>query len=100
MATYNYSRYSNGQDYIFSAIDSNQAYLTAQGGNPQVGDFLILKLNHQTYRYEIRHIDYYCNPSDMWIALIQIKSAPEERTFPRLTPLIAVEQCLRFILPS
>lgn len=70
--THDYTRYQSGIDYAFDPADpeGSKAYMTAQGGGMQVGDYIVLQENGQQTRYQIERIDYYLDPSDMWIALL------------------------------
>lgn len=68
---HDYTTYQNGVDYAFDPVGGGtQGYLTAQGGNPQVGDQVVLKLNQTVERYEISTLDRYASPPDLWTALL------------------------------
>lgn len=70
--TYDYTQYVSGRDYIFESID-NQAkgYMTGLRTGIQRGDYIILCNSSNTCRYQVEDIDYYSEPPDMWIALLQ-----------------------------
>ncbi|MEB3179527.1 MAG: hypothetical protein VKL59_10905 [Nostocaceae cyanobacterium] len=69
---HDYSPYIYGTDYVFeSSNDGFNGYMTAQGKGIKTGDYIILKKDSQIYKYQVKDIDYYSNPSDMWIALLQ-----------------------------
>ncbi|MCL6436086.1 MAG: hypothetical protein K6T90_18115 [Leptolyngbyaceae cyanobacterium HOT.MB2.61] len=70
--THDYTRYEQGVDYVFEAIEPNGAkgYLTCQGKGVKQGDYVILRQSDAIIRYRIERIDYYSSPSDMWIALL------------------------------
>ncbi|NMG20010.1 hypothetical protein DP116_11290 [Brasilonema bromeliae SPC951] len=70
--TYDYTQYVSGRDYIFESID-NQAkgYMTGQGTGIKRGDYIILCHSSRTCRYQVEDIDYYSEPPNMWIALLQ-----------------------------
>lgn len=56
-------------DYIFEAIaDGTKAYMTGQGRGVKPGDYLLLRMNGDTDRYEIEQVEYYASPADVWIA--------------------------------
>jgi len=44
--------------------------MTAQCKGVKRGDWIILEDNGRSYRYQVEQIDYYSEPSDMWIALL------------------------------
>lgn len=45
--------------------------MTGQKKGLKQGDYLIVRDGSSLCRYQIEEIDYYCNPSDMWIALLK-----------------------------
>jgi len=75
---HDYTPYVAGTDYVFeSSNDGLNSYMTSQGKGIKTGDYIILKKDSQIYKYQVKDIDYYSNPSDMWIASLQ-KVAVEE----------------------
>lgn len=69
---YDYRRYSFGSDYIFELVDhTNTGYMTGYGMGIKPGDHLLLTINNQVCQYRVQEIDYYADPSDMWIALLK-----------------------------
>jgi MioC protein len=69
--THDYTCYQNGSDYMFEAIEHGaQGYMTGQGKGVNPGEFIILNLEGSPHRYEVKAIDYYSSPSDMWVALL------------------------------
>ncbi len=69
---HDYRQYKSGTDYIFELVDNTgTAYMTGQGMTIQPGDYLLLSINDQVCKYQVEEIDYYCNPSDMWIASLK-----------------------------
>jgi hypothetical protein len=70
--TYDYTQYISGRDYFFELLNGGMtACMTAEGSCPKCGDRILLKNGDKTYQYQIEQIDYYCNPSDMWMALLK-----------------------------
>ncbi len=62
-----------GQDYVFElAEEDKKAYITGQGRGIKPGDSIIL--DDDAGKYQVEKIDYYSNPSDMWIALVKVDS--------------------------
>ncbi|KOP22749.1 hypothetical protein AMR41_30235 [Hapalosiphon sp. MRB220] len=60
-----------GRDYVFEPTDGlKKGYMTAQCRGVKRGDWIILENNSCFYRYQVEEIDYYSEPSDMWIALL------------------------------
>ncbi|BAU67263.1 hypothetical protein STA3757_46740 [Stanieria sp. NIES-3757] len=69
---YDYRRYSFGSDYIFELVNNtNTGYMTGYGMGIKPGDHLLLTINNRVCQYRVQEIDYYANPSDMWIALLK-----------------------------
>lgn len=70
--TYDYTRQVSGQDYVFEPIDDDtKGYMTAQGKGVAVGDFISLQNGAEVSHYQVEQIEYYCNPSDMWTAVLK-----------------------------
>ncbi|GAB1545528.1 hypothetical protein NUACC21_82040 [Scytonema sp. NUACC21] len=70
--TYDYTKYVCGRDYVFELADNlTQGYMTGQGKGIQPGDYIILHDGSNSERYQVEAIDYYSEPPDMWIALLQ-----------------------------
>jgi MioC protein len=70
--THNYTQFVWGEDYIFEPIDEgNGGYMTGYGRGIVRGDYVILSKENNAYHYQVEKIDYYSNPSDMWIALLK-----------------------------
>ncbi|WP_331280993.1 hypothetical protein [Fischerella sp. PCC 9605] len=44
--------------------------MTAQRRGIKRGDWIILRDDRYSYRYQVEEIDYYAEPPDMWIALL------------------------------
>ncbi|WP_339381337.1 hypothetical protein [Brasilonema sp. UFV-L1] len=45
--------------------------MTGQGKGVKRGDYIILRDSSNACRYQVEDIDYYSEPPDMWIALLQ-----------------------------
>jgi MioC protein len=68
---HNYTSYKCGRDYAFDEVENGfQAYMTAYGRGIKRGDLIVLLHERGKIRYRIEQIDYYANPSDLWIALL------------------------------
>jgi hypothetical protein len=75
--TYDYTDYVCGRDYVFELIEDkpDSCYMTAQSKGIKLGDRIILKNGSTIGLYEIAEIEYYSEPSDMWMALVtKVKS--------------------------
>lgn len=69
---HNYTQYDADVDYIFEPADADGfSYLTSQGGNIRRGDYIVLGNNVNPVQYQVEAIDYYSNPSDMWLASLK-----------------------------
>jgi hypothetical protein len=69
--TYDYSQYVCGRDYVFEPVDDlKKGYMTGQGKGIKRGDYIILKNGSNSCRYQVEEIDYYSEPPDMWMALL------------------------------
>jgi MioC protein len=69
---HDYTPYQHGIDYVFETIDGNEekGYMTGQGKRIKPGDYIVLQQGSVVEQYLIERIDYYSNPSDIWIALL------------------------------
>ncbi|MCG8364875.1 MAG: hypothetical protein MJA27_16300 [Pseudanabaenales cyanobacterium] len=69
---HNYTQCNTGADYIFEPAEAEgSGYLISQGRNVKCGDCIVLGDNANPHQYQVEAIDYYSNPSDMWIAALQ-----------------------------
>jgi MioC protein len=69
---HDYSPYVAGTDYVFESSDNGMTgYMTAQGKGIKPGDYIILQKGSKFYKYQVEQIDYYSNPSDMWMASLK-----------------------------
>lgn len=70
---HDFTEYVRGSDYVFEVApeDVTTAYMTARGTGVQIGDYIVLQINSESRQYQVEEIDYYSNPSDMWMALIK-----------------------------
>jgi MioC protein len=70
--THNYTKFVWGEDYVFESLDEgNEGYMTGYGKGIERGDELILSNGTDSFRYRVETIDYYSNPSNMWIAQLK-----------------------------
>jgi hypothetical protein len=68
---HHYTSYKCGRDYAFDEIqDGSQAYMTAYGYGVKPGDYITICRDKVKIQYKVEQIDYYSNPSDLWIALL------------------------------
>lgn len=71
--TYDYTDCISGRDYVFETLDddSTSCYMTARWKSIRCGDYIILANASGAEKYRVEEIDYYSEPSDMWIALLR-----------------------------
>ncbi|WP_299486694.1 hypothetical protein [Acaryochloris sp. IP29b_bin.137] len=70
--TYHYSSDQFPTGFVIHALEENMnTYtMTAQGAAVQPGDFIEITQPEQNAKYQVDHIEYYSEPSDMWIAIL------------------------------
>ena len=69
---HNYTRSDPNCDYIFESIEEGiRGYMTAQGKSVKRGDCVILPDSSHSVCYQVEEVDYYCDPPDMWTALLK-----------------------------
>jgi MioC protein len=73
-----YTCYESGSDFIFEPIDDGRkGYMTGQGKDVHANEYIALRDGTKVEYYRVETIDYYSNPSDMWIALLsKVNSQP------------------------
>ncbi|MEH2459969.1 hypothetical protein [Nostoc sp.] len=70
--THDYSQQVWGNDYVFERLNEGTAgYMTGIGKGIKPGDRIILREGSESYQYQVEEIDYYSDPSDMWMALLK-----------------------------
>ena len=58
-------------DFCFEPFSQNtQGYLTGQGSDVKLGDFITLKVDSLSQKYVIEEMDFYSSPDDMWVARV------------------------------
>lgn len=68
---YDYTDAIAGQDYILDLLfNGEQAYLTAQGDEPQLGDRIWLHLEGQTVKYRVVEADSYGDAAGTWMVFL------------------------------
>lgn len=72
---HDYTGYQAGVEYVFEMTSQDGGYMTGQGHNLKVGDYVLLSRGTKVDRYQVEQVEYYSQPSDMWIALL--KQTPE-----------------------
>ncbi|MBG1271847.1 hypothetical protein [Nostoc sp. WHI] len=69
---HDYSQQVWGSDYVFERLNGGiLGYMTGVGKGIKPSDRIILRQGHESYQYQVEEIDYYSDPSDMWIALLK-----------------------------
>ncbi|MEH2062607.1 MAG: hypothetical protein V7K50_10040 [Nostoc sp.] len=69
---HDYSQQVSGSDYVFERINEGMiGYMTGVGKGIKPCDRIILRQGCESYQYQVEEIDYYSDPSDMWIALLK-----------------------------
>ncbi len=70
--THDYSQKILGSDYIFERLNEGMiGYMTGVGKDIKPCDRIILQEGSESYQYQVEEVDYYSDPSDMWIALLR-----------------------------
>ncbi|MGG6293749.1 hypothetical protein ACQ4M4_04935 [Leptolyngbya sp. AN02str] len=70
--THDYTHHQPDLDYVIEPIEHpNQYHMTGQGKGVKLGDRIMLQHQGQTQTYTVKKIDYYTDPSGMWIALLE-----------------------------
>lgn len=70
--THDFTECVYGSDYVFEvAPEAKEVYMTARCKGVKPGDYIVLQIYSESKKYQVEQIDYYSNPSDMWIALIK-----------------------------
>jgi MioC protein len=69
---HDYTQHQADVNYFIEPAEySNQCYMTGQGKKIRPGDRILLQQNQQPQAYTVKQIDYYSNPSSMWVALLE-----------------------------
>ncbi|MEH2409524.1 hypothetical protein [Nostoc sp.] len=69
---HDYSQKVLGNDYVFERLNEGTiGYMTGIGKGIKPGDRIILREGSESYQYQVEEIDYYSDPSDMWMALLK-----------------------------
>jgi hypothetical protein len=70
--TYDYTDYVCGRDYVIESVADkpDSCYMTSQSKGIKPGDRIILQNGSTFGLYEVEEIEYYSEPSDMWMALL------------------------------
>ena len=68
--THNFTQQICGCDYSIEPVEDGKKCMTGQGNNIRQGDYLWLKEDNKIIQYQVEAIDYYLEPPDMWIALL------------------------------
>ncbi|MEH1872588.1 MAG: hypothetical protein V7K73_14410 [Nostoc sp.] len=69
---HDYSQLVCGSDYVFERLNEGTiGYMTGIGKGIKPCDRIILREAYESYQYQVEEVDYYSDPSDMWIALLK-----------------------------
>ncbi|BBD68898.1 hypothetical protein NIES4072_37740 [Nostoc commune NIES-4072] len=69
---HDYSQLVSGSDYVFERLNEGTiGYMTGSGTRIKPCDRIILQEGCESYQYQVEEVDYYSDPSDMWIALLK-----------------------------
>ncbi|MEH2437430.1 MAG: hypothetical protein V7K25_24890 [Nostoc sp.] len=69
---HDYSQLVSGSDYVFERLNEGTiGYMTGSGTAIKPSDRIILQEGCESYQYQVEEVDYYSDPSDMWIALLK-----------------------------
>ncbi|MEH2362829.1 hypothetical protein [Nostoc sp.] len=69
---HDYSQQVWGSDYVFERLNEGTiGYMTGIGKGIKPGDRIILREGSESYQYQVEEIDYYSDPSDMWMGLLK-----------------------------
>lgn len=70
--THDYSQLIPGKEYVFEPLNQGlEAQMTGIGKGIKPLDYMIVRCDAQLCRYQVVEIDYYADPSDMWMALLK-----------------------------
>jgi hypothetical protein len=70
---HDYTQRIQGKEYVLDAVadnDCEKLYMTSQSKGIKPKDYILLSRGGSAVRYVIEQIDYYCDRSGMWIALL------------------------------
>ncbi|MDZ7958461.1 MAG: hypothetical protein RMY34_11390 [Aulosira sp. DedQUE10] len=69
---HDYSQLVRGRDYVFDPLHGGLGgYMTGTGKGIKSSDYILVQSGCKSYQYQVEEIDYYSDPSDMWIALVK-----------------------------
>ncbi|WP_375514666.1 hypothetical protein [uncultured Nostoc sp.] len=69
---HDYSQLICGSDYVFERLNEGTiGYMTGIGKGIKLCDRIIVREGCESYQYQVEELDYYSDPSDMWIALLK-----------------------------
>ena len=63
----------SGQDYVLEQAvkeGKDTYYMTGHGNGVRSHDYIELQEGSDVVHYQVKRIEYYCDPPDMWIALL------------------------------
>lgn len=70
--TYCYHFNDMGQGFVINEIEGKSGYyhMTAQCTGVKLGDYIEIVQAKRSIKYQVEYIDYYSEPSDMWIGVL------------------------------
>jgi hypothetical protein len=71
---HNLTQYIQGLHYVLDFVDKKtqdrQFYMTASGQGIRANDYILLQDGSQCKQFKVKQIEYHCDSSNMWIALL------------------------------
>lgn len=75
--THDYTQRFPGHDYIFRPLEHGKlGQMQGWGRGISKGDYLLLENGRGSTRYQVRSINYYTDPTDMWSAEVVFAPRP------------------------
>jgi hypothetical protein len=71
---HDYTNLVGGRDYVLNIsnlrLEHKEYYMTGYGKGIKPRDYILLENSCGITKYQIKQIEYYHNPPDLWIALL------------------------------
>jgi MioC protein len=75
---HNYAHYVYGRDYVLEPVEQTSTcrafYMTGHGRGIRPNDYIVLQNDQCTIQYKVEQVDYYCDASNLWIALLTLSN--------------------------
>lgn len=70
--TFQYHQKDINCHFFIDKIEGQSGYyqMTSQGSRVMLGDYIEIVKSEHTDKYQVTEVEYYCEPSDMWIAVL------------------------------